>query len=432
MCLDSLRYDAGSNDPMAVFLTVGLIQVSLGGITGPGGAVLLFVQQMVLGGLVGLAVGRLAVEVVNRIDLAAAGLYPVLTAGFGLLAYGAAATLGGSGFLSVYVAGIVLGSYTLVFKRGILLFHDGAAWLAQIGMFVLLGMLSFPSRLAEMAIPGLQIAAVLILIARPVATLVSLLPHRFSLREAGFISVAGLKGAVPIVLATYPLLMLMDLERGEAIFDLVFFVVLVSALVQGVALPPVAKLLGLHSPAPPKSAVSLEITSLKHLNGDIVEYTVLPGSRLAGRTIRDLALPDAALIAMIVRNEHVVAPRGSTRIETGDHLFAVLSPGVRPLVDHALEQGGHAPPPGMPEFPLAGSTTVEQLELTYGVPVDELDPMATLGDVIARRLGDRLEVGRAVRFGPLKLRALEVADGTVSLVGLQITLEPDAEPDPER
>ena len=421
----TLEVESGANDPMAIFLTVGLIEMIRGGIQGPADLLQFFAAQMLVGALVGWLVGRAAVEVVNRIELQAAGLYPVLVAAFGLLAYGMAASAGGSGFLSIYVAGVVLGSHTIVFQRGILLFHDGAAWLAQIGMFVLLGLLAFPSQLLETAGAGLQLAAVLIFVARPAATLISVLPWRFSIKEALFISLAGLKGAVPIVLATYPLLL--GLEGGEQIFDVVFFVVLVSALLQGVSLPPVAGWLGLNQPAIPRAPVTLEITSLKHLNGDIVEYTVLPDSRVAGLTVRDLALPASALIAMVVRDEQVVAPRGSTRIEANDHLFIVLAPEARPLVDMALLGGrGAAFVSGDVEFPLTPATTVGQLASTYGIEMEGEEPSETLGHLLERRLGDRLTLGRGIVFGPVKLRATEIVDAEVTGVGLQFRALPEA------
>lgn len=420
----TLEVESGANDPMAIFLTVGLIEIIRGGIQGPADLLQLFAAQMLVGGVVGWIVGRAAVEVVNRIELEAAGLYPVLIAAFGFLAYGMAASAGGSGFLSIYVAGMVLGSHVMVFQRGILLFHDGAAWLAQIGMFVLLGLLAFPTRLLETAGTGLQLTAVLIFVARPAATLVSLLPWRFSIREILFISLAGLKGAVPVVLATYPLLM--GLEGGERIFDVVFFVVLVSALLQGVSLPPVAQWLGLNQPAQPRPPVTLEITSLKHLNGDIVEYTVLPDSRVAGLTVQDLALPTSALIAMVVRDGQVVAPRGSTRIAADDHLFIVLAPEARQLVDRALLRGQESAfIPSDVEFPLPPATTVGQLASTYGFETDGEDPAETLGHLLERRLGDRLTPGRGILLGPVKLRATELEEGKVVGVGLQFLALPE-------
>lgn len=310
----TLEVESASNDPMAVFLTVGLLEVLMGGLE-PGLPMLgFFALQMGVGAIVGLAVGSGAARLVNRINLDAAGLYPLLVAACGLFAFGLAASLGGSGFLAVYLAGIVLGNSRIVFHRGILLFHDGTAWLSQIGMFVVLGLVSFPSRLVEAARPGLLVAVVLLLVARPLAVTLSLLPFRFRAAELAFISWAGLRGAVPIVLATYPLLR--GLPNAGLLFDVVFFAVVVSVLTQGLTLPWAARKLGLEVPSEIRAPVTLEITSLKHVDSDIVDYAVGPDSRAAGRAVRALALPEVAVVAMIARGGDVIPrvdPRASSR-----------------------------------------------------------------------------------------------------------------------
>lgn len=332
-----LEVESASNDPMAIFLTVGVLQILLGQVEPGVGLIQLFLLQMGVGAVVGLVVGAAAVWTINRVNLDAAGLYPILATAAGLLTFGIAANLGGSGFLAVFIAGMIIGNSRIVFQQGILRFHDGAAWLSQIAMFVLLGLLAFPSRLADVATQGLLVATALVFVARPVAVGVVLPWFGFNLREIAFVSWVGLKGAVPVVLATFPLLM--GLEGGEAIFDIIFFVVLVSASLQGWTLPPLARLLGLQVPPPPEPPVTLEITSLKDVEGDIVEYTVTPDSRAAGAAIRDLALPEGAVVAMIVRDHEVIPPRGSTRVEPGDHAFIVIRREVRPLVDRIFARG---------------------------------------------------------------------------------------------
>jgi potassium/hydrogen antiporter len=217
----TLEVESGSNDPMAIFLTIGLISLIMGTANSAGGIALLFILQFGVGGLVGVGTGYAATWVVNRINLDYPGLYPILVLAFGLLAFGLAAVLGGSGFLAVYIAGIVLGNNSLVYRNGIFLFHDAAAWLGQIVLFVMLGMLSFPSRLVEVATDGLVIALALIFIARPVAVALSAFPFGFNLRELTFLSWVGLKGAVPITLATFPLLA--GMEGGGLIFQCCFF-----------------------------------------------------------------------------------------------------------------------------------------------------------------------------------------------------------------
>ncbi|HEX9582252.1 MAG TPA: potassium/proton antiporter, partial [Gemmatimonadales bacterium] len=327
----TLEVESGSNDPMAVLLTVASIELLLGRLSPGFGVAWLFGRQLVLGAVIGWVVGRVTATTINRINLDAAGLYPVLTGAAALLAYGAAASVGGSGFLAVYIAGVVVGSRRVLFRRGVYLFHDGVAWLAQITMFVLLGLLSFPSRLASAAGPALVVAGVLVFVARPLAVAACLLPFRFSSREVGFIAWGGLKGAVPIILATYPLLR--GLPGAEGLFDVVFFAVVVSAVTQGWTLPVVARWLRLQRPPVPEPPVTLEITSLRDVDGDIVEYTLGSDFPATGRRIRDLSLPDGALVAMVARGQQVVAPRGSTQLLPGDHVFVLLRPDTRWLVD---------------------------------------------------------------------------------------------------
>lgn len=333
-----LEVESASNDPMAIFLTVGFLQVLLGQVELGPSLFTLFLLQMSVGAVVGIVIGLAAVWTINRVNLDAAGLYPVLVTAAGLLTFGVAASLGGSGFLAIYLAGIVIGNGKIVFKQGILRFHDGAAWLSQITMFVLLGLLAFPSRLLAVAPQGLLVAAALIFVARPVAVGLLTPWFGFNLREVIFISWVGLKGAVPAVLATFPLLL--GLEGGEAIFDMVFFVVLVSAVLQGWTMPPLARFLGLQVPPPPEAPVTLEITSLKNVEGDIVEYTVTPDSLAVGARLRDLALPEGAVVAMIARDQEIIPPRGSTSVEPNDHVFIVLRPDVRSLVDQVFAREG--------------------------------------------------------------------------------------------
>lgn len=416
----TLELESGSNDPMAIFLTVGLLEVLLGRTELGVGLLVLFLKQMALGSLFGVLVGRGAAYLLNRVELGAAGLYPVFAAAAGFLAYGVTATLGGSGFLAIYVAGIVLGNSRVVFHRGILLFHDGAAWLAQIGMFVLLGLLSFPSRLLDVAGPALLVSAALLFVARPLAVAVSLLPFRFSPREVVFLSWAGLKGAVPIVLGIYPLLF--GLEGADLLFNVIFFVVLVAAVSTGWSLPPLARALGLRVDTAPEPPVSLEITSLKNVDADIVAFAVKEEDRIAGRRVRDLALPDAAVIAMITREARVIPPRGSTRIVPGDHVFFVLDQEIRPTVERLFTDAGQsgAASAGPVEFPLRGDTRLADLEAFYGVPIVEEDEEMTLDELVRARLQDRLEVGRGIDLGQVKLRVVALRDGRVEQVAVVI------------
>lgn len=420
----TLEVESASNDPMAVLLTVACIGV-LGGELTPGvGVIWFFIRQMALGGLIGWLVGRGAGFVLSRIELDAAGLYPVLVGASGLLAFGAAATAGGSGFLAVYVAGIVLSESRLPYRRGVYHFHDGIAWIAQITMFTLLGLLSFPSRLAAFTVPALLVAGFLILIARPLSVAACLLPFRYSPREVAFISWGGLKGAVPIILATYPFMR--GLEGAEAYFDVVFFVVLVSAVAQGWSLPPLARLLGLRLPAAPRPPATLEISALRDIGSDIVEYVIPPDSRAASLRVRDLALPDGVLIAMIVRGEEILPPRGSTQILPEDHVFVLLRLGVRSLVDRVFSppESETSLEAALVEFPLRGTTRIAELEEFYGIRV-EAPPRKTLDDFLRREMGDAVAPGDTFASGPLRFTVREVLEGRIETVGLAIEADAD-------
>ena len=243
-----LELESGSNDPMAVFLTIGLTNL----LTNPHESVfavlLLFVQQMGIGAIFGLLLGLGAIYLIGRLKLEEAALYPVLTIALVLLAYGLTATLGGSGFLAVYLVGVLLGNSSVQRMNRLTGFHDSLAWLMQIAMFLILGLLVFPSHLPAVFVSGLLITAVAIFIARPVSVLITLFPVKMPLQEKLFVSWVGLRGAVPIVLATFPLLA--GLSRASLLFDLVFFVVFASVLLQGASVPFVARWLGVISSEP--------------------------------------------------------------------------------------------------------------------------------------------------------------------------------------
>ncbi|HET9947791.1 MAG TPA: potassium/proton antiporter [Longimicrobiales bacterium] len=417
----TLEIESGSNDPMALFLTIGTLQI-LTGESEPGlSLVWLFLLQMGLGAVVGFAAGRLGVEANKRINLESAGLYPVMMAAVGLLAYGLAASIGGSGFLAVYVTGIVLGNSRIVFQRGVMMFSDGMAWLSQIVMFTVLGLLAFPSRLVDVAPAGLAVSAVLIFVARPLAVFALVPPFRYSVRETLLISWVGLRGAVPIILALFPLLA--GLPDGRLLFNVVFFVVLVSATTQGWTLPWVAARLGLQRPLEPGPPIMLEITSLRDVSSDIVDYLVVEGARADGRRIRELSLPQGAVVAMIARGTEVIPPRGSTRLAAGDHAFVVVRPEIRPLVDRAFSPGRvpeQAPLPAS-EFPLSPRTRVADLVEFYGIEV-QAAPDCTLEHLLRERLGpDGMWIGASIDLGNVRLIVRQGTPERIEVVGLQLT-----------
>jgi cell volume regulation protein A len=309
-----LEAESGGNDPMAVLLTVGFIQVAAGGVTA-GDWLVFGVRQLAGGLLVGAAVGWLGSTALARLRFSSPALYPVLGLGVAGLAYGCAALLGTSGFLAAYVAGVVVGARAPRRRRAVRTFHEGLASTSQI--VLLLGLLVFPSRLPGVALPALAVAATLVFVARPLAVAVSLPWFGFSLRELGFASWAGLRGAIPIVLATFPLTA--GHPDGQVIFDVTFFVVLVSAAVQGLTVAPLARRLGLESTTSGWAGLA-EVVPLDAVGIDVVEIDVPTGSRVVGQPLREVPLPLDARVAAIVRRGEVVVPNGDSHLEEGDLL----------------------------------------------------------------------------------------------------------------
>ncbi|MDX3775344.1 potassium/proton antiporter [Chromatiaceae bacterium AAb-1] len=421
----TLEVESATNDPMAIFLTVGLLEVMVNGLEPGTGLLMLFIKQMGIGTVIGLAAGWLSVKVINRIELMSSGLYPVMVAAFGLLAFGVAANLGGSGFLAIFIAGVVIGNSRFVFQRSTFLFHDGLAWLGQITMFVILGLLIKPSTLMDVWLQGLLIALVLVLIARPLSVIPVLKFFGFNIREITLVSWVGLRGSVPIILAIYPLMY--GLPDANLIFSVVFFVVLISATVQGSTLPLVARRLGLIEPPPVTPAATLEITALGEVDADIVEYRLGESSRAVDRRLSQLALPDGTVVAMITRGSEVIPPRGSTLLKAGDHLFIVLKPDVRGFVDVVFsgmaESTGHELPET--ELKLKGSTRIEDVQHSYGISLTA-DATASLDSVLRDKLADQAAPGSNLVIGDVTLCIREMVGKRIITVGIVLP-EPTAD-----
>lgn len=317
-----LEIESALNDPMAVFLSIGALSLLMR----PGGASLVslipsFFLQMIVGTIAGFAGGKASLWALNHAKLEFEGLYPALSVALVVLTYGATQALGGSGFLAVYVSGIVLGNAAYVHKLSLTVFHDGLAWLMQIVMFLLMGLLVVPGELWPIAGAGIALAAFLVLVARPISVLMCLTPFRFSWREQLMVSWGGLRGAVPIVLATYPLIA--GAPGARTIFNLVFFVVFISVLLQATTIPVVAKWLKVDAPLTTGPRFPIQYNPNGSLGEELVEISVPAGSPAAGRTLIDLRLPRSALIVLIRRSEQVFVPRGDSRIEIGDTLLVL-------------------------------------------------------------------------------------------------------------
>ncbi|MCA2212379.1 potassium/proton antiporter [Jidongwangia harbinensis] len=332
----TLEAESGMNDAPVVLLVVLL--AAAGPFAHPWWYELLIVgYELAVGAAIGLSVGVIGRWLLRHAALPSAGLYPIAAVGLTVLAYAAGAVAHASGFLAVYVAGVVLGNARLPHRRAILGFADGLAWLAQIGLFVLLGLLASPSRLSDALVPALVVGCALILLARPLSVLVSAVLAR-SVRRLGwrgqtFLSWAGLRGAVPIVLATIPLSA--GTPGAEGLFDAVFVLVIIFTLVQAGTLAPVARWLRITAPHE-AAEVRVEIAPLEHMGADLLQIDVAPGSRLAGVHIDELRLPVGAAVTLVVRAGSGFVPDPYTRLRTGDALLIVATAAARDVAERRL------------------------------------------------------------------------------------------------
>ena len=318
-----LELESGSNDPMAVFLTIGAMQLLANPQTTPGSVAILFLVQMALGGALGLVLGKVMVFLVNRLKLSYEGIYSVFVLAFAALIYGATTTIGGSGFLAVYVAGLVAGNDDFVQKKSLLRFFDGLAWLSQIAMFVTLGLLVFPSHIIPVVGIGLLTSLFLMTVARPVSVFLSLSLSKLNWREKTFVSWVGLRGAVPIILATFPLLV--AIPDSKLIFNVVFFIVLTSALLQGWSVPLVARLLRVDSPLEQKRRYPIEFAPVEGVDTELVDLIVPYDSAVAGRSIIELDLPRDSLITLVSRNDGFIVPSGGTVLQESDTVLILVN-----------------------------------------------------------------------------------------------------------
>jgi len=314
-----LELESGSNDPMAVFLTIGTIDLLLL----PDGTffhiIFIFFIQLGVGVSLGFLGGKIMEYLINKLNFFYEGIYPIFALAIALLIYSLTSFIGGSGFLAIYIAGIILGNVNFVHKRSLIRFFDGLSVLSQITMFLTLGLLVFPSDLIPVIGVGFLISAVLIFIARPMSIFITLIPFKFNFREKVFTSWVGLRGAVPIILATFPLIA--GVTNSRLIFDLVFFIVLTSALLQGWSINLVAKFLNLAKPLPKKITIPLEFTSDNKNDTDLVEIIVPYNSQIDGRQIVDLNFPENSRIVLVIRDDKNIIPSGGTILEGGDVLL---------------------------------------------------------------------------------------------------------------
>lgn len=410
----TLEGEAGMNDPVAVLLVVGFIDWIQQPGYGLPDMLWLFVREVGIGAAAGVGIGCAAVWAFRRARLATPGLYPVASLATAAIAFGAAGVLHGSGFLSVYLAGLVLGSMTIPARHTIATFHQGMAWIAQLGMFLVLGLLVSPSQLPAVAAKGTVLALVLVLLARPLATFtVSFGP--FGAADRAVLGWAGLRGAVPVVLATFPVIA--GVPYSREFFDIVFFAVLLSTVVQGSTFEPLARRLGATTTTPTLATSALtETGTIRQLGADAIEVAAAPGDALVGHRIRDLGLPRAAIVNVIVRDGQAIPPRGSTRIEAGDRLHVLIRREEMGAMRQLLERwrdGPVGPPPRTPRIP-EGHAPV--FSVRRWDPDADGDP-ARAERVAGRRVVDRLRTRRDV---PGALVLLD--DGYLAVTGPVLAL----------
>ena len=349
----ALEGESGMNDPVALLLVIGFIEWIQQPNYGPVDMIGLIALKIAVGVVVGLIIGRIAVWALTRIELPSDGIYPVATIATAALAYGISEIAQGSGLLAVYLTALALGSARLPSRRSIVSFHEGLGWVSQIGLFILLGLLVFPGDLDNIALKGLALSAVLIFVARPIATFLATTFTSFNVREKLMLGWAGLRGATPIWLATFPVVA--GVRSGEEEFAIVFFVVVTSTLVQGATFEPLANRLRLTTDEPALPQRLFESGRIRQMGGDVVAFRLPEGAAAAGHRVRDLELPREALVNVLVRDGHAIPPRGSTQLKEGDELHILVRGEMRDEVeraDRALGQGpdrqtgpAAAPPP---------------------------------------------------------------------------------------
>jgi potassium/hydrogen antiporter len=402
----SLEGESGMNDPVALLLVIGFIdwiQQPGYGLADMAG---LLVLKLALGAAIGLALGRLAVAALDRVRLPTDGIYPVATIAIAGLAYGLAEVAHGSGLLATYLTALALGSGNIPARRTIVAFHEGVGWVAQIGLFILLGLLVFPSTLGDVALEGLALSAALILVARPLAAFIATLLSPLGVRERAMLGWAGLRGATPIWLATFPVVA--GVGTGQELFAIVFFVVVTSTLVQGASFEPLARQLGLTTDEPALPRRLLESGRIRRMGGDVVSYRLRPGAAAAGHLVRELGLPREALVNVIVRDGRAIPPRGSTELREGDELHILVRGELREEVE-GLTRRWHEGPGGQPPPPRPAPRGAPQIFTVRpgGKVEDPSAPREIDGIAVVAILRSRRDRGSAL---------VTLADGRYALV----------------
>ena len=418
----TLEIESGSNDPMAVFLVLALIELIGSGQKELNWALAAtFLLQMGIGAVAGWFGGRVLVWLINHLDLET-GLYPLLAIAVGVTIYGGTSLAGGSGFLAVYLAGVILGNSMLQAMQTIRRVNDGLAWLSQITMFLMLGLLVTPSQFIEVALPALLVAAALMLAARPVATWVSLLPFHFPWREQVFIGWVGLRGAVPIILASFPLLA--GLEHGTVYFNVAFIVVLMSLVLQGWTIAPLARALRLEVPPKVKPLQYIDLDIPGQFNHDLLGYRLETDSLAVGKPPGQLPLPRDVELAAVIRGAQVMNLNTVGLLQAGDYVYVLAVP---EHVEALNRMFGVAHGPArldehrfFGDFVLNGDARVADIEAVYGLGLDYREPEETLAAFLNRKFRGVPVVGDRLRIGGVELVVRASEKGVATRVGLKL------------
>ncbi len=417
----TLEIESGTNDPMAVFLTVALVLfLQAPDSFGASDALWMFAKQMAIGSALGMAGGWLLSRAIDRLHLGDS-LYPLLALFGGLLIFGITALVGGSGFLAVYLAGLLLGNQPIRAAASIRRFHDGIAWMSQIGVFVILGLLVAPHQLLPLIGSGLLISVVLILLARPLAVWISLLPFKFPQREKTYIAWVGLRGSVPIVLATYP--WLAGLENAALIFNITFFIVLVSLVLQGSTVALAAKWLGLQVPARSARIHRVDIDLPGQRGFEVVSYRVARNSRLIDTRPKDLVLPELSRVICVSRGGRVLGYREWGGLRAGDYISLLTAQAQLPALDALFESAQEPVDPAarqfFGEFVFGPDVLISELCTSYGMTQPPGSDGLSLAEVVRRHLPHPV-IGDSLRLGDLKLVVRKINGDKPVEIGLRL------------
>lgn len=419
----TLEVESGTNDPMAIFLTIALVEVlaSGEGISGLNADFLmLFIEQMALGLIFGLLGGMMIVWILNRFT-SDRSLAPIFALALGLLVFAFTGAIGGSGFLAVYVAGIYSGNRRIFAREAIARFHAGLTWLAQIIMFIVLGLLATPSQFPSIAIPAILLGLFLVFIARPLAVWLSLLPFQMTQQETGFVAWVGLRGAVSILLAILPLLG--GMENGLLFFNIAFIIVMVSLVLQGWTIKPVARKLGLIIPPRMGEVDKIELDLPGKSTHELISYRVMKESPV----LRGERIPRWAMPSLVIRDGRSMRYQYAGRLQEGDQVYLFVTPNYIRLLDRLF--ASRAPVEEDDEdffgaFSISPSRPAKELDAAYGPGLlSPTEQHMTIADLLTHRLGGRAEYADRVRFGSVVLIVRDLDEQNV-IKSVGVSLEP--------